>query len=316
MVSTEKVAENIYLIDNNLYSIPRWGGVYLIDEEKKALIDSGPSTSANAVLDGIRSAGVKPEDIDYIVVTHMHLDHAGGAGVLARHMPKAKVVVHPKGAKHLVNPERLVNAVREIQGEEFMMKCGDVLPVDAERVVTILDDEIIELGEGQTLRFMDTPGHAPHQLCIYESRNNGIFVGDAVGIYVAGDEDVFFPVTPLPSFDMEVFINTLERLMRLNASIIYLAHFGVNRKVQEIIQATIDKLNAWKDIVARAMTEGGIDIATERLTAQAYAELEPIRKMEIHYTHLTKNLLPTSVAGYIKDYQKKHEAELSKGEGS
>ncbi|GAI19640.1 unnamed protein product, partial [marine sediment metagenome] len=106
-----KVSENIYMIDDQLYSIPKYGSVYLINEDKKALIDSGPTTSANSVLDGIKAVGVRPEDIDYIIVTHIHLDHSGGVGVLLRDMPQAQVFVHYKGARHLVNPAKLISSM-------------------------------------------------------------------------------------------------------------------------------------------------------------------------------------------------------------
>ena len=104
MIDINEVAENIYLIDDQLFSIPKWGCVYLINEEKKALIESGPATSANSVLDGIRQVGVRPEDIAYIIVTHIHLDHAGGAGVLLKSMPQAQVVAHFLGT-HLPHPQ-------------------------------------------------------------------------------------------------------------------------------------------------------------------------------------------------------------------
>ncbi|MFP4642105.1 MAG: MBL fold metallo-hydrolase [Dehalococcoidia bacterium] len=120
MVDVSEVAQNIYMIDDQLFSIPEWGSVYLINEEKKALIECGPTTSANTVLDGIREVGVRPEHISYLIVTHIHLDHAGGAGVLARHMPQAQVVVHHKGAQHLINPERLVESAREARESEVM----------------------------------------------------------------------------------------------------------------------------------------------------------------------------------------------------
>ena len=103
MAEVAEVAENVYLIDNQLYSIPEWGSVYLLDEENKALIETGPATSATHVINGIRQIGIEPEDIAYIIVTHIHLDHAGGAGVLLKDMPRARVLVHYRGARHLVN---------------------------------------------------------------------------------------------------------------------------------------------------------------------------------------------------------------------
>lgn len=112
MVDTAEVAEGVTLIDNQLFLIPRWGSVYLLNEEKKALIETGPTTSVGAVLDGIKRAGVSPEDISYVVVTHIHLDHAGGAGALLGHMPQAKVLVHYKGARHLIDPTKLIDTAR------------------------------------------------------------------------------------------------------------------------------------------------------------------------------------------------------------
>ena len=232
MVDISEVSENIYLIDDQLYSIPKYGSVYLINEEKKALIDTGPATSAKTVLDGIKRAGVRPEDIDYLIITHIHLDHAGGAGVIIKSMPRAQVLVHHKGSKHLVNPAKLLSSVIESQGEEAMVRFGEVVPIEAERVKPVYGGDELRLSDGQLLQFIDAPGHAPHELGIYESRNNGLFAGDAVGIYLAENETLL-PVTPPPSFDSELYINTLRGLMGLDVTRLYFAHFGASSKVQE-----------------------------------------------------------------------------------
>ena len=177
MVDVSRVAEDIYMIDEVLYSIPKMGSVYLIDEGKKVLIDAGPTTSAHIILDGIKEAGVRPEDIDYLIVTHIHLDHAGGAGFLLKYMPKARVIVHPRGAKHLVNPEKLVRSVIEHQGEEAMARDGEVVPIEEHRVQSAYGGDVIELSDKQALTFIYAPGHVPHEICLYESRNGGLFVG-------------------------------------------------------------------------------------------------------------------------------------------
>ena len=164
MVDIKEVAENIYLIDDQLYSNPEWGSVYLINEEKKALVDTGPATSVSVVLDGIKRAGVRSEDIDYIIVTHIHLDHAGGTGVIIKGMPHAQVLVHHKGARHLVNPAKLISSAIEVQGEETMVKHGEVVPIEAERVKLVYEGDVLKLSDEQVLRFIDAPGHAPgHQ---------------------------------------------------------------------------------------------------------------------------------------------------------
>ena len=305
MVDVKEVAENIYLIDNQLLSIPKWGSVYLINEEKKALIDTGPTSSANTVLDGVRRAGVKPEDVDYLIITHIHLDHAGGAGVLLKGMPQAQVVVHHRGAKHLVDPSRLINSMIAVQGEEVMMRYGEVVPIEEHRVRPVYGDEVLKLSEKQILKFIDAPGHAQHELCIHESRNNGLFTGDAAGIFVAEDE-IILPSSPPPNFDLELCVNTLERLIELKPSLIYFSHFGVTNQAEEYLRLVIDKALAWGDIVTGVVKEHGSDGAEEKILARVSAELEPIRGKEFLYEHLTKDSLVNSISGYLKYYQGKH----------
>jgi len=304
MVDVTEVAENIYMIDDQLYSIPKFGSVYLINEERKALIESGPTTSANSVLEGIKKIGVRPEDIVYIVVTHIHLDHAGGAGVLLKDMPQAQVVVHHKGAKHLVNPAKLISSVIADQGEEAMIRYGAMMPIESHRVQAIYNDSTIKLSDEQALKFMDAPGHALHELCIYESRNNGIFAGDAAGIFLPEGEIL----VPTPNIDPELCINTLRKLMRLNTTTIYFSHFGISNKVQQNLQLAIAKLQAWNEIVNKALKDNMLDRVSEKLAAQACAELEPVKKMKSLYNHLTNNTIPLSASFHVKYYQQRYKA--------
>lgn len=300
-----EVGENIYLIDDQLYSIPKWGCVYLLNEERKALIETGPATSANAVLNGIKKVGVRPEDIAYLLVTHIHLDHSGGAGVLLKDMPQAQVIVHHKGARHLVDPAKLIRSIFEIGYGEELKRCGEPVPIEEHRVREVRDGDTIELSKGQVLKFIDAPGHAPHELCIYESRNGGLFTGDALGIYIPENE-ILLPFHTPPNFDLELSISTIKRLTEFNATRIYFSHFGVSHKAQETLQLAIDKLWVWEDIIARAAEENALDSAAERLVAQASAELEPIRKMDALYEFMTEFYLAFCAAGHIKNYKERH----------
>jgi glyoxylase-like metal-dependent hydrolase (beta-lactamase superfamily II) len=196
MVDVREVAQNVYSIDDELYHIPRSGSVYFLAEDKKTLIDTGPSTSAAVVLEGIRQIGFQPEEIDYLVITHIHLDHSGGAGTLLKAMPRARVTAHPRAIKHLFNPSRLIESVIAAQGPEAVVRNGEVLPVEGRRLTAAFDGDTLDLGQGQILTILDAPGHAPHEICILESRNRGIFVGDAVGHHLRGTE-IMVPVTPL-----------------------------------------------------------------------------------------------------------------------
>lgn len=306
MVDVDEVAKNIYQIDGQACSIPKLSSVYLLNEEKKALIDSGPPSSASIVLDGLRQVGVKPEDINYIIVTHIHLDHGGGAGVLLKDMPQAQVVVHYRGAKHLIEPAGLIEGAIRVQGAEVIARYGKVVPVEPNRVQVVHGNETIRLSEGQVLDFIDAPGHAPHELCIYERRNGGIFVGDAVGLCLA-DGEVFLPGHPPPSFDMEVCINTIRRLMTLSATRLYFAHFGTSGKVQEILQMAIDSLWTYLSVVSEAFKENALDDVTERVMTQAKPKLEPMKKIPGLYEFVTENLVPAFVAGFVHYYQRQSE---------
>jgi len=304
MVDIKEVAENIILIDDALYSIPEWGSVYLINEEKKALVDTGPTTSVNAVLDGIARAGVDPEEIDYVIATHIHLDHAGGAGELLKYLPQAQVIVHHKGARHLINPEKLMKSFASTMGERMVQKTGPVTPIDEERIIPVSGDEVFKLGERQSLRVLHTPGHAPHQICILESRNNGVFSGDAIGISVAGGK-ILMPATPPPAFDLELSLTSLEKLMELNADLIYFAHFGATDRVRESIDIATNKLKTWNTIISRTFNEEGFEAAFKKIRAQLYSELEPARESESLYQYLASGIVAMNVTGFLKYFQEK-----------
>jgi len=303
MVDVYEVAENIYMIDDQLCSIPKLGSVYLLNEEKKALVDTGPPSSAGAVLEGISQVGVKPEDINYVIATHIHLDHAGGAGVLLKEMPQAQVVVHHKGAKHLIDPAELLESAKKALSPEIIALHGEVIPVEPHRVQLAYDNDTIKLSDNQVLEFIDAPGHADHELCIYERRNCGIFVGDALGLYLAEGE-VLVPGHPPPSFELEVCVNTIQRLMKLNPSIIYFAHFGASDNVQETLQLAIDRIRYYGNMVAKGAEEGCLDDVTEKMMAQVREELEPAKKLPSLYEFAIKNLIPSFIAGFLH-YQKR-----------
>ncbi|MBI4186708.1 MAG: MBL fold metallo-hydrolase [Chloroflexi bacterium] len=308
MVDISEVAENIYMIDNRLYSIPEFGSTYLLDEDRKALVDPGPATSASVVLDGIRQAGFRPEDIAYIIVTHIHLDHAGGAGVLLRDMPRARVVVHHRGARHLVDPSKLISSVIETQGEQAMVRNGPVVAIEESTVQSVFDGDTLKLGDGQVLSVIDAPGHVSHELCIFESRNRGVFVGDAVGNFVAG-RGILVPITPPSSFDLELYVSTLQRLMKLDAAIIYFSHFGTSRRVKEELEMAAKELRDREAIVNEAASEDALDRAAERIIAHARRQLEPIREeMPSLYDYWADASIPMSAAGHMKYYRERHNA--------
>ena len=305
MVDVSEVGKNIYMIDDELFSIPKWGSVYVIDEEIKAVVETGPTNSVSTVLNGIKRIGIQPEDIAYIIVTHIHLDHAGGVGVLIKDMPQARVLVHHKGARHLINPAKLVRSAIEARGEEIIARHGEVLPVEMHRVQAIHDGDTVVLSEKQVLKFVDAPGHAPHELCIYETRNGGLFAGDAITVYIP-EYEVLLPFHPPPHFDLKLCFETLERLAKLAPDIIYYSHFGASGKVEEHIQLAREKILDWDSIVMEAAKGTALEEIKDRLVAQACSDLESmkgVKSMNSLYWYLVEFHIPACADGHIKYYQ-------------
>ncbi len=306
MVDIREIAANIYLIDDQLYGIPQWGSVYLIKEDKKALIDTGPSTSAKAVLEGIKKAGVKPGDMDYLVATHIHLDHAGGAGTLCKEMPNAQVVVHPRGARHMADPTKLVAGVLAAMGAEHLAQEGEVVPIPAERIKSVADNEEIKMSDGQVLKFMDAPGHAPHELCIYETRNKSVFTGDAAGVSVNGNS-ILFPACQPPNFDMELYLATLDRVAGLQPARLCFSHFGESPRIQADLDTLRAKLRAWVGIAAQCVKKGKNREIASRIMSQVRQEAAPVQRDNPPlYEHLVKSNLPLNISGFVKYYLEKH----------
>lgn len=189
-----------------------------------ALVEAGPESTQPALLAGIRAAGFEPRRITRLLLTHVHLDHAGGAGTLLRHLPEATVHVHPAGAPHLTDPGRLLESARRIYGDAMERLWGRVEPVAEARVRPLADGAEVSAG-GRTLRALDTPGHAGHHLAFHDARAACVFTGDVAGIRLGGAPYVS-PPTPPPDIDLPLWRGSLLRLRALAPRRLYLTHFG------------------------------------------------------------------------------------------
>jgi glyoxylase-like metal-dependent hydrolase (beta-lactamase superfamily II) len=254
VVDTFVAAEGVRGIDTAMFGRPRLTSAYLIDADRPALIETGPTTSVHSVRDGLDSLGIGPGDLAHIVVTHIHLDHAGGAGALAPHFPSATVWVHERGAPHLADPGRLVASAARIYGEGRLRELfGPVHPVPADRLRPMTDDDRIDLG-GRDLRVLYTPGHAGHHVALLDSRSRGVFVGDALGVFLP-DVGVLRPATPPPEFDLELAVASVERIRDVDPSVVLFSHFGPSPDVLELCERSIDRLRGWTAAVEEAMAE-------------------------------------------------------------
>jgi glyoxylase-like metal-dependent hydrolase (beta-lactamase superfamily II) len=222
--------QGIYALDAG-YLRPGLAAVHLIVQTGRvALVDSGTQHSVPAILSGLQALGLDAEAVDYVLLTHVHLDHAGAAGALMARCPNARLVVHPRGAPHMVDPTRLVAGATAVYGAQtFRALYGDILPVAADRVIEAGDGFELDF-HGRSLAFLDTPGHARHHLCIYDAASRGVFTGDAFGLsYREFDVDgrpFVFPTTTPVQFEPEAAHASIDRIMALGPSVAYLTHFG------------------------------------------------------------------------------------------
>jgi hydroxyacylglutathione hydrolase len=243
-------ADGVHAIDA-LYVRPRLAAIHLIVEKgRAAFFDTGTTHSLPQVLDALRRLGLTPGSVDYVIPSHVHLDHAGGAGAMMRAFPEATLIVHPRGARHLIEPGKLMAGTVAVYGQARTDALyGEVVPVDPARLVEARDGMTVDLA-GRPLLLLDTPGHARHHICLYDARTESIFTGDMFGLSyreldVAGRPSVFATTTPV-HFDPPAMRTSLDRLLALQPKTAYLTHFS---RVGEVARLAAD---LWRLVEAHA----------------------------------------------------------------
>jgi glyoxylase-like metal-dependent hydrolase (beta-lactamase superfamily II) len=272
IVVTE-LAPGVLEIDTLLGGWERVTAGYLVTGPAPVLVETGSQSSVPQLLAALEAIGVSAGELAGVAVTHIHLDHAGGVGDVARAFPNATVYVHEKGARHLVDPERLVASAAMVYGELLDTLYGRLDPTPADRVHVLEDGEDIVVGGGRVLTTVDSPGHAKHHLALHDSSSGIIFAGDAVGVRLP-DAGVLRPATPPPDFDLELALGSLQRFADRSPTGIALAHYGLIDEPQSILTEAQETLTRWAE-VAEAAWRDGRDIA-EALDVAFGAQLQGI----------------------------------------
>lgn len=283
----EDLGGDVFHIDTRMGGYDGITSGYLIRSSRPCLIETGTARSAPTVMAALDDLGLGPADLATIVVTHIHLDHAGGVGDLARDYPNATVVVHEKGARHLVDPSKLVASAHRVFGPDMDRLFGDLLPVPAERLMVLGEIGAVDLGDGRTLEAFHNPGHASHHVGLVDSHTGDLYTGDAAGTYVQETADVR-PATPPPDFDLALALDSLQRMRDAQATRLLFSHFGPVTDVDATLERSAEELRAWVSSIGTLHAQGievdhAIAMVRERdqlNNPNFYAEESVVRKFE------------------------------------
>jgi glyoxylase-like metal-dependent hydrolase (beta-lactamase superfamily II) len=230
------------------------------------------------VRDALAQLGIGADDLATVVVTHIHLDHAGGAGDIAAMFPAAQIVVHQRGARHLADPSRLMAGARQVYGDALDRLFGVLAPVPADRIVALDDTATIDLGGDRRLDSHYSPGHAKHHVGLIDSDSGDLYTGDAAGVYIPETADVR-PATPPPDFDLETALGSLRKFAALQPSRLLFSHYGPVREVAETLNRSAEEIRVWVEQTGQARAAGldldhAVAMVRERTNAR-YAALRP-----------------------------------------
>ncbi len=290
-----RVNDAIAYLDNGLLGTPGVGTTYVVRGDEIAIVETGTSLCASTIVEGLAALGVRARDVRHILLTHVHLDHAGGAGVLVDAMPDAQVYIHSLTKEHLVDPSRLLPSSARALGDLFP-RHGTIVPLSQDKLLPA-EDLALDLGRGITVRAIRTPGHSADHLAYYERSTAALFSGDSVGIALPA-YNFLGPVTPPPTFDVEAQHATFRKLLDLPIEHLLFSHWGPSQHgAHEVIRRLRDSYDRFDRLIQQRMQQGAIDetaiiremLPDTPLPADAEAVLAgwalmSIKGLVLHYT--------------------------------
>lgn len=300
---TRKLNNNLYIIDLKPVRIENFIASYVLrGADSAAVIETGPTCSIPNLLMGLREIGIVNEDVSYVAVSHIHIDHAGGAGTLLQYLPNAKLLVHTKGAPHMINPEKLWKASKQVLGEVAIVY-EEIQPIPENRVITPVDGTIIDLGGGVQLKLLETLGHASHHLGFFENAGMGIFQGDAAGIYIP-QLDVTIPTTPAP-FHLGMTLASIQKIVDMTPKWLYYTHFGPVDNAVNRLKAYTMQLKLWEKTVSEALNEGdSLQVMYEKILENDQQMRMAAEFIENHMV-LRRGVVMQNIQGFVEYLKKK-----------
>ncbi len=250
----EHFDDGVIAIDTLTAGLEKVTAGYLLDAPRPTLVECGPALTVDAVLRGLAELGLDPDDLAYLVVTHIHLDHAGGAGDVAAAFPDATVVVSDVGARHLHDPTKLNASSQRVYGPLFEQIYGPCTPIEQQRILGVADGHRLDLGGGRELELLYTPGHAKHHIGVFDPSIGAVFSGDSVGIKVPGMRRIR-PATPPPDFHLEASLASIAAYRDRRPDSLYLAHYGPVDPPDEALAEASDRLRLWTEVADTAYAQ-------------------------------------------------------------
>jgi len=300
-MSVTRLEEHIDLIDAETAGMRNFIASYVVRGKRTAMVETGPASSVPNLLAGLRKLGVDPAEIAYVAVSHVHLDHAGGVGTLLKHLPNAKVIVHQKGASHLAHPQKLWEQSKLVLGSITRLY-GEPEPVPEDRIISATDGMTVDLGDGVELKVIETLGHASHHQSYYEKSSDGVFPGDAAGIYL-NEINVVVPTTP-PPLRLDTALASLDKLISLKPRSLYYSHFGKAANGVEKLKAYVRQLKLWAEIAKQGIDRGdGLAVITDRIIEKDNSLRRALDYVKIHPV-LGETVLSNSVQGVMSFVEK------------
>jgi glyoxylase-like metal-dependent hydrolase (beta-lactamase superfamily II) len=297
----EKINDFLYLTDLKPAGFANFIASYTVLGDKIAIVETGPTSTVNNLLKGLDEIGVRYGDVSFIAVSHVHLDHGGGTGTLMRYLPNAKLIVHPRGASHLVNPEKLWTQSRQVLGKVAELYEAPE-PVSPERILPTSEGMNVDLGRGIDLEVVETLGHASHHFSYFEGNSRTLFPGDAAGIYL-NQFGVIVPTTP-PPFHLDTTLASIDKLEKKAPKLLCYTHFGVANDAVEKLERHAAQLRLWAEIVYTGLQKG----ETLEELSESIRQRDPAVKVVNDYmkTHpiLGRGVVKQNIQGFIEYLQK------------
>ena len=251
----DALGDEVFAIDTQMAGHAGITSSYLIRGSRPCLIETGTALSAPVVIAALTELGITRDDLATVVVTHIHLDHAGGVGDIAAAYPNAQVVVHEKGARHLADPTKLVASAQRVFGPDMDRMFGPLIATPAQRLTTLGEKGFVDLGDGRRLDTFHNPGHASHHVALVDSHTGDLYTGDAAGVFVPDTAEVR-PATPPPDFDLDLALDSLRKMREAEPTRLLFSHFGAVDDVERVFEESIAELHYWVEQVSDAYHAG------------------------------------------------------------